>query len=138
MLDRKGFDLVSFIAGDVRGSVKSILYHIRHLPEDAAYTAIMSAKLDGGEIELPEQTPEDVARLDAMVWNTDRKLLAQIANAINLNTRVSGSWEKGKEPDFPTIGPSSWREGNKQKPKPEEQHVSVLDVMKAWGYDGGV
>lgn len=34
-------------------------------------------------------------------WGPERYMLADIYDAIALNTRVSGSWRKGKEPKFP-------------------------------------
>lgn len=138
LLEYKHLDLSAFIAGEVRGSVKMILHLIRHLPEDSSFAAIMSAKVESGDVTPPEPEPEEVARIDAMIWNFDRKLMAQVVNAVNLNTRVSTEWQKGKEPDFPIIGPSSWREPPEAHSKPEETKLSVLDVMKAWGYDGGL
>lgn len=137
LLEYKSVDLSAFIAGEVRGSVKMVLHHIRHLPEDAAYTAIMSAKVDGGEVTPPEPDPEIAAQMEAMTWNFDRKLMAQLINAVNLNTRVSTQWKDGKAPNFPTVGPSSWSNPKGTPPKAEDKQVTVLDVMKAWGYDGG-
>lgn len=133
LLEHKQIDLAAFIAGEARGTVKMILHHIRHLPEDATYTAIMSSKIERGDIEIPEPPAEVLAQMDATTWTFDRKLMAQIVNAINLNTRVTGQWKDGQAPDFPTVGPSRWSEGD--SPTREEQQISVLDVMKAWGYN---
>lgn len=34
-------------------------------------------------------------------WGTDRNLIADLYDAVNLNTRVTGNWAKGKTPTFP-------------------------------------
>jgi len=44
-------------------------------------------------------------------WGVDRHLRASEYDAINLNTRATGHWEKGKAPDF-----GSW-----PRPKPAER-----------------
>lgn len=34
-------------------------------------------------------------------WGTDRHLMADLFDAVNLNTKATGNWAKGKGPTFP-------------------------------------
>ncbi|PSL04136.1 hypothetical protein CLV30_106141 [Haloactinopolyspora alba] len=34
-------------------------------------------------------------------WGVERHVLASLFDALNLNTKISGNWKKGKEPKFP-------------------------------------
>lgn len=123
-----GFDLVKFLACEELGSARSISAMIRNLPEGARFTAIMSAP-DGGE--RPPLDAEVEEMLDRKLWTTDRLLQAQLINAVRDLTRVTGSgkWEKGKEPDFPIVGPASWREPAPGEPTPASKPKTVDDVF---------
>lgn len=51
---------------------------------------------------------------------------ADIYDALNLNTRATGNWEKGKAPNFP-----AWPRPNSTATKPEEKKpVSVADIYR--------
>lgn len=108
---------------------------IRHLPEGSRYVAIMSAPMDADEAEKPrpEIDPEIEAALERRFWTHDRKLQAQVINAVRDLTLVTGQWEKGKAPKFPVIGPPEWRgESAAKKKKP----TTTNDVLKALGWNG--
>lgn len=59
-------------------------------------------------------------------WGTDRALVADTYDALNVNTRATGQWKKGKEPDFPAY------------PRPQDtpaegaakKRVSVKDIYQ--------
>lgn len=119
LLVHYGFDLVRWLAREVPGSPETILAMLRNLPEGSRYTAIMSAPSGGDEPEPPPLDPEVEGMLERKLWTTDRKLLAQLINAVNTNTRYAADWEKGKEPDFPIVGPAAWSgDSNKQTSPP--------------------
>lgn len=76
-----GIDLVDVIQG--RGPAPSfVLVLIEGLPSGS-----MTAALAGGGTHLTG-------------WSEERWLLAGIYDALNLNTRATGNWEKGKAPKF--------------------------------------
>jgi hypothetical protein len=54
-------------------------------------------------------------------WGADRALLADIYDAINMNTKATGSWKKGKSPDFP-----AWP--RPVRAAPEKKTTSVKDI----------
>lgn len=121
-----GFDLVGFLAGDVAGSPRLILAMIRNLPEGTRYVAALaSAREESGEYE-PTKSEQD-SRPDPitehLTWTTDRILMAQLINAVNMLVRYSVQWEK--TPNIPLVGPAVWREGSKKSRKA----TSVLDVL---------
>lgn len=64
---------------------------------------------------------------DLFGWGTERHLLADIYDAVNVNTRVSGQWKKGSEPKF-----SPWpRPSTKPKPAPgEKKKTTVRDLYE--------
>lgn len=53
--------------------------------------------------------------------------MADIYDALNLNTRATGNWEKGKEPNFPPW-PRPAREGTSDAPTQR----SVADVYSSF------
>lgn len=77
------------------------------LPDDSACAAISA----GG--------------LEYLGWGENRALLANIYDALNQNTLVSGQWKKGKEPKF-----KPWpRPGERSKKKEKKQQkVSLADL----------
>jgi hypothetical protein len=55
-------------------------------------------------------------------WSTDRYLLADIYDSINVNTRATGSWKKGKDPNF-----KPWPRPSADNPA-EKKRVTVADL----------
>lgn len=55
-------------------------------------------------------------------WGSDRYILADIYDAINVNTTATGNWKKGKQPDIPSYPRPSDEEKKKKK------RTSVRDV----------
>lgn len=121
-------DLGEFIRGEVNTSPRLVLAMIRNLPEGANFTAAQSAKLTR-ESELNPQTNPDVpAAVDPVQefkqWTEDRRLMAQLINAVNLLVRHSVQWQK--PPNIPLVGPSSWRGEGETKPA---KALTVMDVI---------
>ena len=57
-------------------------------------------------------------------WTEDRRLMAQLINAVNMLVRHSVQWQK--PPDIPLVGPSSWRGEGVIKPT---KTLTVMDVI---------
>lgn len=81
-------------------------------------------------LALTQRLPDDSLTVALMQggrehfgWGTDRHLLANVYDAINVNTTATGQWKKGKAPDFPPCP----RPETKRKPK---KRVSVRDLYK--------
>lgn len=104
---------------------------IRQLPEGSRFSAAMSYDRSK-EIKQIEISDRDKAIADIRTWTLDRELMAMVINAINTNTVLPHQWEKGKEPQFPIVGPDSWQP--KQKAPEEPQDLS--DVLKRMGWPG--
>lgn len=122
-----GFDLVAWMGYEVPGSAATIAAMLRGLPEGSTLGAIMSAPKDDAE---PNPLDPDVEQmLDRKTWTTVTTLLAQQNNTLNLLARHLIQWD-GDAPDFPIIGPASWREGSSKPAKPS----SVLDFMAGMGF----
>lgn len=104
---RKYFDidLVEVIAG--RGPAPSlVILCVQDLPD----TSLTWALIRGGR--------------QFIGWGQDRHMLADLYDAINVNSQVSGRWAK-KAPDFPDYPrPNSTNE--EEKPK----KVSVADLWR--------
>lgn len=91
-----------------RGPAPSlVLSLVQRLPEDSLTVALAN----GGR--------------EHMGWSTDRALLADIFDAINLNTKATGNWKAGKVPDLPAW-PRPQRTAAEEPPK----KVSVADLFK--------
>lgn len=105
---------------------------LRNLPEGARYTATMSAPGDA-DVERPPLDPELEAMLDRQTWTTDRRLMAQLINSVNTLIRVSGSWEKGKEPQFPVVGPANWQEEQQNAERPTQDHSVEATMQRLFG-----
>lgn len=56
-----------------------------------------------------------------MGWGVDRHMRADLYDAINLNTKATGSWKKGKAPDIP-----AWPRPTREEQTPKR--VTVADV----------
>lgn len=121
-----GFDLVDFLAGGVASSPRLILSMIHNLPEGSRYVAAITAEREESGMydvqESEEPSPVDPIT-EHLTWTTDRVLMAQLINAVNMLVRYSIQWEKPL--DLPLVGPEKWREGEK-KPR---KAVSVMDVI---------
>lgn len=77
-----GVDLAETIAG--RGLSPSLaLSLVQRLPD----TSLTMALASGGR--------------EFFGWGVDRYLAADTYDAVNLNTRATGQWQKGKAPKFP-------------------------------------
>lgn len=107
-------------------SPRLILSLIRHLPEGSTYVALLqSAPAEDDATDTPPAELDPV--YENQLWTTDRMLMAQLINSVNMLIRHSIEWKDGKAPDLPIIGPSEWRgEGpNATPPKP----LTVMDVI---------
>lgn len=93
------------------------------------FTAIMSAPADDEPGDKPEPDPELVALLDRKTWTEDRRLMAQLINSVNILVRYLPSWQEGKHPDFPLVGPAEWR-GKTDESKEAPKATSVMDVLR--------
>lgn len=93
------------------------------------FTAIMSAPDDGEQDDRPDPDPELLALLDRKTWTEDRRLMAQLINSINILVRYLPTWQEGKEPDFPLVGPAQWRE-KRDETKDAPKATSVMDVLR--------
>lgn len=122
------FDLVGFIRGDVAGSPRLILSYIRHLPEDSIYVATLrSAPAESDETKETKPAPEPDPVMENLMWTTDRMLMAQLINGVNMLVRYLPQWQEGKHPNMPIVGPAEWR-GEGDKPKTAKP-LTVMDVI---------
>lgn len=133
---------MAWLGGRVYGSVKFVLEHIRELPEGARYTALMSAPESREGLPEPEYDPAAEALHDRRFWTADRRLWAQQINALHQLILVNGKWKKGKEPEFPVVGPLEWHPPEQRKKEQAalgvSEPVTVLAAMKAFGFTGQV
>jgi hypothetical protein len=83
-----------------------VLLLLQRLPDDSLTTAL---RLGGYQF---------------FGWNTTRHLLADLYDAMNLNTRATGTWKNGKAPKIPEF-PRPKKSADKAAPKPK---VSVKDL----------
>jgi hypothetical protein len=57
-------------------------------------------------------------------WGTDRHLLADLYDAVNVNTRATGQWKKGSEPEF-----KPWPRPTRDESAPaKKKRVTVADI----------
>ena len=87
-----GFDLIEFIGGRCYGTVSQIFAMMRNLPEGSRYVAIMSAPMDDDKAPKPQIDPETEAAYERRFWTQDRRLSAQLINAVRDLTLVTGRW----------------------------------------------
>lgn len=114
---------------------------IRHLPEGARYTSRRALELElMDKSERPPVTAEDEYYMDARTWTIERRLMAMFINAINQNTAATGQWQKGKTPDFPSVGPLDWDPKRKKRLEIKKQvsagAFTTTDIMRALGWNG--
>ena len=111
---------------------------IRNLPEGSRYYAAMAVDHkddEADEAEKPESDPRTEEIMDHRVWTMDRRLVAMLINAVNLNTTVSGHMEKSP---FETIGPSSWSATDEpKKPLAEQEFKDNFDFFRKMGFPLG-
>ena len=125
LLKHFSFDLVGFLRGDVAGSPRLILTMIRHLPEGSLYVATLKS---APAMALQPDTPAEIDPVqENLTWTHDRLLMAQLINSVNMLVRHSIQWQEGKAPQFPLVGPGSWR-GEGESPIPAKP-MTVMDVL---------
>ena len=108
---------------------------LRNLPEGSRYYAAMAVDNPRDESEQSaEADPRTEAIMDHRVWTMDRRLQAMVIIALNLNTAISGHWDK--PPDFETIGPASWRPDAPAK-KPAQEFADNFDFFRKMGFPLG-
>lgn len=108
------------------GSPRLILSLIRHLPEGSHYVAILqSAPAEDGATNDKPTEVDPV--LDSQTWTTDRMLIAQLVNSVNMLVRHSIQWKEGQAPNLPIIGPSAWR--GEGPDAPPAKPLTVMDVI---------
>ena len=106
---------------------------LRNLPEGSRYYAAMAVdhKDEAPESDERDERTEEI--MDHRIWTMDRRLVAMLINAVNLNTTVSGHMEKSP---FETIGPSSWSEDEPKKPA-EQEFTDNFDFFRKMGFPLG-
>lgn len=105
---------------------------LRNLPEGSRYYAALAVDNQTEDApESDERDPRTEEVMDHRVWTIDRRLVAMLINAVNLNTAVSGHWEK--PPDFETIGPASWSPTAAKKPA-EQEFADNFDFFRKMGF----
>jgi hypothetical protein len=98
---------------------------IRHLPEGSNYVAALQSAPAVSLVTLQEPEPDPAQ--EYITWTHDKMLLAQLINSVNMLVRHSIQWQDGKAPEFPLVGPSTWREeGPESTPS---KPVSVSDTL---------
>ena len=107
---------------------------LRNLPEGSRYYAAIAVDIKDAP-ESDERDPRVEAVMDHRVWTMDRRLVAMLINAVNLNTAVSGHWEK--PPEFETVGPASWSADAKKKPLSEQEFTDNFDFFRKMGFPLG-
>lgn len=132
-----GFDLASFLGGEVFSSFKLIFSMIRGLPEGSRYVAVRAGDVDQMKQDIKITTSEQ-RQLDSRTWSFDRQLTAMAVNAININTVLTGGpWKDNKPPEFAVVGPTSWDPKRthqmKQREKYESGNWDLWDVARALG-----
>lgn len=97
----------------------AVIELLKNLPDDSGFKAHWHATLSirHGDREYEDRRTLEEKRFDEELaeyelWGDRNKLLAQIVNAINLNTRFVGGIKDDKA--LPIVGPSSWQ-GAKEK-----------------------
>lgn len=99
-------DLVDVVEG--RGPAPVLVIAAVQALPDYSLTAALSA---GGR--------------DHYGWGVDRHLLANLYDAINLNTRACGNWGKGKAPKLDPFP----RPKSKSQNAPEKKKVSAREAL---------
>ncbi|MEU9126580.1 hypothetical protein AB0D08_00430 [Kitasatospora sp. NPDC048540] len=67
---------------------------------------------------------------DHFGWGVDRYLAADLYDALNVNTRATGNWPKGKAPKFPAWPRPAARAKKKTAPSDKPKRVGVADIYK--------
>lgn len=101
-----------------------LLTLIRHLPEEARYTAAVASAPEAAAVikkRSSSDKPDPIA--DYRAWSFDRQLMAQLINSVNTLVRHTIQWEQNKAPKLPIVGPAAWRNEGPAKP------LTVMDVL---------
>lgn len=101
-----------------------LLTLIRHLPEEARYTAAVASAPEAAAVITKRSSsdkPDPIA--DYRAWSFDRQLMAQLINSVNTLVRHTIQWEQNKAPKLPIVGPAAWRNEGPAKP------LTVMDVL---------
>lgn len=124
---------------------------IRDLPSHSRLSVRRAVQVDANEKpDLAEFAGLDEALnyAEARRWNNpEQEIGALTVNALWRLYESVPSWQKGKGPEMPTLGPRDWwpdkqkrehdRKLNKESnSKPEQSEVSVMDVMASMGFNG--
>jgi hypothetical protein len=107
---------------------------VRNLPEGSRYVSAIAVDHADDMPTTAEPDPRTEALMDHRVWTIDRRLAAMAINATYSQVAVSGQWGKAGPPDFPIIGPSSWREAGSKK---SNELKDNFDVLRKMGWPGG-
>lgn len=112
---------------------------IGELPEGSRYG--QRYHFDHREEAATERAKADVddemsAWLDTQFWTGDRLMIAQLINAVRELTMVTGAgkWRKGKEPEYPIVGPAEWRDGNSKNPA--DKKAPIADRLHKFFFGG--
>lgn len=124
---------------------------IRDLPRGSRYVTLIRWRQENGEAAEDEDEDEEQPseerraqeeRMEMRNWSSlDYELQAIQVNLLQDLLRFIPQWKK--TPDAPeTVGPPHWKRKQKQKtqdanpgPRTESRPATVLDAMKAMGYD---
>lgn len=102
-----GVDLTDVIAG--RGPAPALVVALAQRLPDTSLTVALAS---GGRAHFG--------------WGVDRHLLADVFDAVNVNTRATGQWGKGKVPKFP-----AWPRPTAPTTQPKAKRpVTVADLYQ--------
>jgi hypothetical protein len=102
-----GVDLVDVIEG--RGPAPALVILLAQRLPDTSLTVALAS---GGR--------------EHFGWGVDRHLAADLFDAVNLNTRATGNWAKGKAPTFPHFP----RPASKAAKPEDRKPVSVAEIYQ--------
>lgn len=140
-----GFDLVSWLRGYDTTPLIGVVFLLRNLPDECGFKAHWFATLEMREREAgkaednrsADEREFDVLESDYAMWSATNMQIAMVTNAVNTNTRATGSWQKNKEPEFDVVGPMRWwpEKQKKELAEPQKQSAStVKDFYRMFGY----
>lgn len=114
LLHHYGVDLVEVVQG--RGPHPALVFSlIEGLPTDNSL--IYAARLGG---------------VEHFGWGIQAHMAANLFDAMQLNTRVSGNWKKGKAPDLPMAHRPGSKTKKKKRPVGSKGTAKVTDALSVW------
>lgn len=113
-----------------------ILAMIRNLPEGSLFVALRQVEAEDEGIEREQMTQREEDLAEQKLWTTDRKLMAQLINAIHGLASITVRIHGGKDPEIPVVGPSEW-DPKAQRKKELLKNWTNEDVLRALGWAGG-